>query len=77
MEGSWFKLRARESALVAEQGAKTPSEHCQGTLDQGTVTPNSPVEPCDELLTFADMVWNRKEYSSQENVPLFVAREHY
>lgn len=40
-----------EGVLVVEGGARTPSEHCPGTLEQSTKLPNAHIEFCDELGT--------------------------
>lgn len=37
---------------VLEAGeVKTPAEHCQGAIEQGTESPNSQIWPCDDLVT--------------------------
>lgn len=40
-----------ESVLVARKRARTPFEHCRGTLKQGMEPLNAYVGLCDELLT--------------------------
>lgn len=35
--------------LVAGEGVRTPSEHCQGTLEHSKEYPSSYKKPCNEL----------------------------
>lgn len=35
----------------SKRGARTPSEHWQSTLEQGTKPPNAQIGPCNELAT--------------------------
>lgn len=39
------------SVLVVRGDARTPSEHCSGTLEQGTEPKNAHIGPCDELVS--------------------------
>lgn len=40
-----------DGVLVLREGARTPSERCQGTLEQITEPTNAHIRNCDELLT--------------------------
>lgn len=53
MVNSAEKWRALGSSiLVAGGGASTPSEHCQGALEQGIELANAQIGYCDELATY-------------------------
>lgn len=50
MEGSQFEPQCRQNMNgVLEVSARTPSEHCPGTLEQVTKPTNALKGPCDEL----------------------------
>lgn len=54
MEGSWVESEGRQnvgSVLVVGGDASTPSEHCSGTLEQGTEPKDAHIGPCDELVS--------------------------
>lgn len=40
-----------EDVLVVGEGARNPSEQCQGTFKQGSKPTDAHLEPCDELTT--------------------------
>lgn len=44
--------KKRKSLLVAGEGVKTPSEHCQGTLEQSKEPSNAYKKPCNKLDSF-------------------------
>lgn len=41
-----------EDVLVVVEDARTPTEHCQGTHDEGTIPTNAQIWLCDELATY-------------------------
>lgn len=54
MEGSWGESEDRQgfgSVLLVGGDARTPLEHCSGTLEQVTEPKNAHIGPCDELLS--------------------------
>lgn len=53
-EGSWFESQCRqnlEDALIVGRGAKTPSNHCPGALEQSAGPTNAHEGPRDKLGT--------------------------
>lgn len=48
LEGSWYESQCgqdMESFLVIGEDARTPSEHCTSTLEQGSEPPNAYLGP--------------------------------